>query len=105
MKNQYMKLLPTALFLLCSSSLFAANGASIYSQQCASCHGKDGKTSALRATGQIAGIKKPDLMAVLQKYKNGTLDKYGSGIVMTAATSKLSNAELEAASQYISELR
>ena len=86
-------------------SLFAADGNMLYSQHCDSCHGKNGKTMALKVSREIVGINKNELTIILQKYKNGTLDKYGHGIVMTAATSKLSNADIEAISRYVSELK
>ncbi|MGE4399917.1 MAG: cytochrome c [Campylobacterales bacterium] len=89
----------------CNLSLCAADGNMLYSQHCDSCHGKNGKTIALKVSGQIAGINKNELAMILQKYKSGTLDKYGHGVVMTAATSKLSNADIEAISKYVSELK
>ena len=78
------------------------DGATIF-LKCVSCHGKSAEKKALNKSQVIKGWKSNKLVSALQGYKNGT---YGSSMkgVMKPQVSKLSDAEIEAVSNYISNL-
>jgi cytochrome c553 len=79
------------------------NGATLYANKCASCHGKDGKKSALNNSAPIAGWEKERLITVLKGYKDGS---YGGKMkaIMQGQSKPLSDQELELLSDYISSL-
>ena len=75
----------------------------LYSK-CKGCHGSDGKIKALNKSPIIASQDIDDLIVKLKAYKDGELNKYGMGRLMTTQTESLSILEIEALSQYISKL-
>lgn len=79
------------------------NGATLYANKCASCHGKDAKKSALNNSAPIAGWESERLITVLKGYKDGS---YGGKMkaIMQGQTKPLSDTEIELLSNYISAL-
>lgn len=81
----------------------APNGATLYANRCASCHGKDGKKSALNNSAAIAGWESERLVSALKGYKDGS---YGGKMkaIMQGQSKPLSDTEIELLSDYISTL-
>lgn len=81
----------------------APNGATLYANKCASCHGKDGKKSALNNSAPIAGWESERLITALKGYKDGS---YGGKMkaIMQGQSKPLSDTEIEHLSNYISSL-
>ena len=71
---------------------------------CAACHGPDGKTLALGKGAVIAGQAKADLLEKMHAYKAGTRDITGNGMLMKGQMAALSDADMEALADYISQL-
>jgi len=72
--------------------------------KCKGCHGSDGKIKALNKSPIIASQNIDDLVLKLTSYKDGKLDKYGMGRLMTTQTEDLTISEIEALANYISKL-
>ena len=98
-----MKKIVLAL-LVTGVTLMAADGAALYKEHCAICHGVDGKKSTLNETRPIAGLDKAAMIIYLKGYKDGTLNKNGMGDLMKAQMAAYSDAEREALADYISGL-
>lgn len=79
------------------------NGAAIYANKCASCHGKDGKKSALNTSAIIAGSDSQKIKDTLKAYKEGSFGGKMKAI-MQAQSKPLSDKEIELLSNYISTL-
>jgi len=79
-----------------------AHGPTLY-VKCASCHGKDGKKSALNASQSIAGWPREKTQAALHGYNDGT---YGGKMkaVMRGQSQPLTDEEIIKLSEYISTL-
>jgi len=103
------QLLATVLLssLLIPTALIAADGVSIAKDQCASCHGKDGNSSASKVPS-IAGFSKVGLVETLQAYKAG--DRKGDSYKakgkkatdMNAVVKDMSAADIDAVSAFFS---
>jgi cytochrome c len=98
----FMKKIALAL-LVTGVALMAADGAALY-KKCAACHGVDGKKPALNKSGPIAGLDKAVIMADLNAYKAGTLNRKGMGNLMKTQMAAYSDADIEAVAAYISGL-
>ena len=104
MKKQ---LLATVLLssLLIPNLLMAADGATIADDQCTSCHGKNGNSTAGKVPN-IAGFSKAGLIEMLQAYQSGDRkgDKYQAkgekATDMNAITKNMSTADIEAVSAF-----
>ncbi len=79
------------------------NGATLYANKCASCHGKDAKKSALNNSAPIAGWESERLITVLNGYKDGSYGRKMKAI-MQGQSKPLSDQEIELLSNYISSL-
>ena len=79
------------------------SGSSLYSQKCASCHGKDAEKSALNASQVIAGWKSEKTKTALNGYKAGTFGGKMKAI-MEGQSRPLSEAEITLIAEYISAL-
>ncbi len=90
------------IFTLLTSSLMAANGATIYIR-CSKCHGENGKHKAFGKSSKIAGWKTEQTISVLNIFKNmSKYDKFAR--VMNRQVSKLNDDEIRAVAEYISKL-
>jgi cytochrome c553 len=79
------------------------SGYTFYAHKCASCHGKNGEKAAFNNAQIIAGWDKEKSVSALNGYKDGT---YGGSLkgIMKGQVSALSDAQIEAVSEYISTL-
>lgn len=79
------------------------NGHTIYLHKCASCHGKSGEKLALNKSQVISGWKKEQTVEALKGYQDGS---YGSSMkaIMKGQVSALSDAQIQAVSEYIATL-
>jgi len=73
--------------------------------KCVSCHGADGKTKALGKSEVIAGQNAADLEKKMQEYKAGTRNVAGMGSLMKGQVSSLSDEDIKAVAEYISNLK
>jgi len=92
---------------LAPSALWAANGPELFSKNCASCHGKDGKGQTIM--GQKWGIKdlKTSTLAeaeVTRQIKEGKED-VNKGSKMPPFRDKLDDEEIKAIASYVVGLR
>jgi len=79
-------------------------GATIF-KKCVGCHGADGKTKALGKSEIIAGQNAEDLVKKLTEYKAGTRNVAGMGTLMKGQVGSLSDEEIKAVADYISNLK
>ena len=79
-------------------------GKELYAK-CASCHGQKGEMKALGKSAVIAGMAKDELVKKIKGYKAGTLNQYGMGALMKGQVASLSDADIEALADYISNLK
>ncbi len=93
------------LLLTVSISMFAEDGASIYTSKCVNCHGADGKKAALNKALPIAGWDKAKTIEALNAYKAGTRNTTGLGKIMEPKVKTLSDAQIGAVSEYIATLK
>jgi len=90
----------------------------LYAQECASCHGADGKQTSFNGFpevltyGKIAGMDAATLAKTIKEYRGGIaskdyqpLNKYGYGAAMKSPTRDLSWDEIDAVAKYISGLK
>lgn len=91
------------LLILGATSLFAADGASLY-KACASCHGQNAERPALGKSQIIKGWEAKKTEDALNGYKNGS---YGGAMkgVMKGQVARLSNDDIKAIAQFISTLK
>lgn len=76
-----MKKVLSLVALLCASSIFAADGATLF-KTCATCHGSKAEKAALNKSQIIAGWSSDKTIAALTGYKDGT---YGGALKGTMA--------------------
>jgi len=99
-----------------SGLLLPPQGDKIYEQECASCHGKDGKQTTFKGSpvsyGEIGGLDTATLAKTLKEYRGGVkskdyqpLNKYGYGALMVSATKDLSWDEIDAVAKYVNGLK
>lgn len=94
------------LSALSVSGLLAADGATTY-KRCAACHGTAGDKvpPGVQTKSTISTISKEKIVEDLKGYKAKTLNKYGSGPIMSAQVANLSDEDIEAVADYISKLK
>ncbi|MGB5964729.1 MAG: c-type cytochrome [Sulfurimonadaceae bacterium] len=81
----------------------AISGHAVFARKCASCHGKNGEKSALNKSQIITGWDTQKTVSALKGYQDGS---YGGSMkaIMKGQVSALSDAQIEAVSEYISTL-
>lgn len=91
------------VFLLMGCSNRPMDGASIYKDQCATCHGKMARKSALGKSSPIGSFSKEQIVYALKGYQNGT---YGGSMKskMKKQVSSLNQKEIELVAAYIADL-
>ena len=89
--------------LVCATSIFAADGATLF-KTCSACHGAKAEKSALNKSQVIAGWDVAKITAALHGYKDGT---YGGPLkgTMIAQVKNLSDDDVKALAGYISTLK
>lgn len=73
-------------------------------EKCKGCHGEDGKTAALGKSAIIAGQDKETIITSMNAYKAGTKDEVGMGALMKGQAASLSDEEIEAIAEYLSNI-
>jgi len=89
--------------LVCATSIFAADGATLF-KVCATCHGAKAEKAALNKSQIIAGWDAAKITAALNGYKEGT---YGGPLkgTMTPQVKNLSADDIKVLSEYIPTLK
>lgn len=102
-KEYQMKKIFYGIMIAFTSSLFAADGASLY-KTCATCHGSKAEKSALNKSQVIAGWSSENTIAALNGYKDGT---YGGSMrsTMNTQVKNLDEASITALAKYIETLK
>ncbi|WP_187648032.1 c-type cytochrome [Nitrosophilus labii] len=100
-----MKKLILLMISLISISLFASDGAKIFKQKCAVCHGENAQKSSLGVSKIIAGWPLEKTIKKLKEYKTGKLNQYGFGNMMRNRATKLTEKEMLAVAKYIESLK
>jgi cytochrome c553 len=72
-------------------------------EQCAACHGADGRSSALPENGRIAGQNVDYLVYILKQYRAGRLQGLNGGL-MTSAMRHLTDAQIVEIARWYAEL-
>ncbi len=72
--------------------------------KCKGCHGADGKTKALGKSAVIAGQDKAALIESLKAYQAGTKNVAGMGSLMQGQVATMSDEEIEAVAEYLSQI-
>ncbi|WP_324171691.1 c-type cytochrome [Sulfurimonas sp.] len=98
------------IVVLASISLMAADGAKLYKQRCALCHGDKALKSPLKGVPILAGRDVTELALTIRAYRDqderiGTYTMHKSSQVMKDSTSSLSRDKIVAIAKYISELK
>ena len=97
------KLFVLAAVIFASASIgFAADGAAIWSQQCASCHGKDGSGNTMM--GKKLGVKNYTSDQGFSDAEAANVIKNGKG-KMKGFKGKLSDADVKALVAYVRSLK
>ncbi|MFL1705643.1 MULTISPECIES: c-type cytochrome [unclassified Campylobacter] len=89
---------------LLASSLFAADGATLY-KKCVACHGPKAEKSFLNKVPVLTTLSKEEMVEALKAYKAGTLNKFNSAAMMKPIVAPMSEADMEAVSEYITTLK
>ena len=89
--------------IISSSTLLAADGASIY-KKCAGCHGGAGEKAALGKSKVIANMSEEDLNSALNGYIAGT---YGGAMkgLMKGQVANFSKDDIKAVSAHIASFK
>lgn len=80
----------------------AINGATLFKQKCATCHGQAAEKSALNVSESIAGWEVSRTVDALNGYKAGTYGKNMKGM-MQGQVKMISDAEIQALAEFISK--
>ncbi|ARR01028.1 c-type cytochrome [Campylobacter porcelli] len=102
-----MKKIVLLVALACVGA-FAADGAAIY-KKCAVCHGAKAEKKYLNKVPALVDTDPVQRLADMKAYKAGTLNdgkgKINMGAIMKGQMATLSDADMEAVSNYISTLK
>lgn len=90
--------------LFAATSMLMADGAALYAK-CAGCHGANGEKSALNKSAVIKGQDAAKTVEKLQGYKAGTLNQHGMGALMKGQVASMSDADIQAVSDYIAAMK
>lgn len=107
MRRNNLLIAATAAALAFASSVSAADGKSIYSSNCASCHGGNGQGTpglapALKGSAFVTGSKVEDVIATVKDGRDGDRKKYKNlPIAMPAWGKQLSDADIKAVVDYL----
>ncbi|MFC3847961.1 c-type cytochrome [Helicobacter baculiformis] len=86
------------------SLLGAADPATLI-KKCAGCHGPSMDRKAFGKGHVVNTLDSAQIKEDLMGYKAGSLNRYGSGVVMHSQAKNLSDAEIEALAKYIPTLK
>ncbi len=91
------------LLIIGATSLFAANGESLY-KACAGCHGASGEKAALGKSEIITGWEVQKSVEALTGYKDGSYGKAMKG-VMKGQVTRLSDEDIKSIAEYIATFK
>jgi len=87
-----------------SGAAFSADGKALYDgKACASCHGAEGKKPSVSTYPKLAGQNKDYTLAQLKYFKDGSRSS-GQSVVMKGMVAGLSDEEMEAIADYLSNV-
>ncbi|WP_104749594.1 c-type cytochrome [Helicobacter cynogastricus] len=84
--------------------LWAAEPA-VLIKKCAGCHGPSMDRKAFGKGHVVNTLDSTQIKEDLMGYKAGSLNRYGSGVIMHAQAKNLTNEEIEALAKYIPTLK
>ncbi len=102
-KEKTVELTEAVASVMPASSTAAPVAPEAYAK-CVGCHGADGKTKALGKSSVIAGQDKAAIIDSMNAYKAGTKNVVGMGMLMKGQAASMSDAEIEAVAEYLSQL-
>ncbi|RAX54110.1 hypothetical protein CCY99_04885 [Helicobacter sp. 16-1353] len=87
------------------ATTITSNASDLY-KKCIACHGVKGDKIAPGSVGDVLiyDLSKNEIIESLKGYKARTLDKGGTAAIMYLQTANLSNDDMEALGEYISNL-
>ncbi|MDO5045688.1 c-type cytochrome [Campylobacter sp.] len=97
-------LIASGVASLLASSLFAADGATIY-KKCVACHGPKAEKVFLNKVPALNTLSAEEMVEALKGYKAGTLNKFNSAAMMKPIVGPMSEADMQAVSEYIKTLK
>lgn len=86
-----------------AASVASVDGAALYAQKCASCHGAKAEKAALNKSQIIANFSEAQVKEALKGYQAGTYGKEMKG-VMQGQAKALEDAQIDALAKHISAL-
>lgn len=86
-----------------ASSMFAADGATIY-KKCVACHGAKAEKVFNNKVPALTSLSKDDIVAGLKGYKTGA-NKFGMGAMMKPIATPMSDDDINAVAEYIQTLK
>ena len=89
------------LFFGCSSK--PIDGAALYKEECATCHGKFARKSAFGKSQVISGFTKEEIISALIGYQEGTYGRSMKGM-MKSQVKSFDEEEITALAEYISSI-
>ena len=99
-----LKLAAAIGLVMLSVNAIAADGEKLYQEKaCGSCHGPTGDEPLMPSYPKIAGQNKPYLIRQMHDFKSGDRDN-GAAIAMRGIAAALSDDEIVALAEYLSEL-
>ena len=90
--------------MVLGTAIYAADSAETY-KKCAGCHGKHGEKKALGKSEVINTMDRDSLVEAMKGYKDGTLNKYGMGMLMRGQVADMSDDDIEKMADYITTLK
>ena len=101
----YIKYVKRLFLLMIVSFSFSFSSGTIYYSKCVSCHGSNGKKSALGISAIIGGQKYSKTVQQLKDYQSGKLNLYGYGGLMKDKTLGLEDDVILAIAKYIETMK
>lgn len=89
---------------LACSSIFAADGATVY-KKCVTCHGVKAERVYLNKIPALNALDSEKMVEDMKKYKAGELNQYKMGPVMKAQMKSLTEEDMQAVVDYIKTLK